>query len=314
MAATRVEGLWRAAASLARVAVLVLSLITLVLARIGVPLYVLIAAVAVSLLALYAGRSGSSGFGLWASYLVAFVLFAHLRTLADETGVLVKGRYVFRADRWLFGGTFPTEWLQRHLYHPGSVGALEIACVAVYFSYFIVPHLFALILWRRDRESFMQYGLAVLFSVYAGLVVCLAVPTAPPWLAGRFAGGPHVARLLTAVLGRNPEGAGSGSGVAGANPFAAMPSLHMAVTTVVVLALWRRPGLRELGLLYAAAMAFALVYLGEHYVTDELAGVATASLAWVCASRLVRFRAGAKQAARVRISPRPTAELAREPQ
>jgi membrane-associated phospholipid phosphatase len=61
-------------------------------------------------------------------------------------------------------------------------------------------------------------------------------------------------------------------------------------------------------------MAFSLVYLGEHYVTDELAGVATAGLAWVCASRLLKFRAGVKQAAPARIPGRPTAELAGEPQ
>jgi hypothetical protein len=312
MAAASVEGLWRAALRMGRVTILVLSLLTLLLARLGVPLYVLIAAVVVSLVTLYAGRSGSGGFWLWASYLIAFVLFAQLRTLVDQTGVPIRGRYVFQADRWLFGGTFPTEWLQQHLYHPGSAGVLAIACTAVYTSYFVVPHLFALVLWRRDREAFLQYGLAVLFTVYAGLLVCLAVPTAPPWLAGRVAGAPHVARVVTAVLGHNPEGSGSGA-VAG-NPFAAMPSLHMAVTTLIVIALWRRPVLRELGILYAGAMAFALVFLGEHYVTDELAGVATAGLAWVCASRLLRFRAGAKQAAPVRVSPRPTTELAREPQ
>jgi hypothetical protein len=311
MAATSVEGLWRAALRMGRVTILVLSLLTLLLARLGVPLYVLIAAVVVSLVTLYAGRAGSGGFWLWASYLIAFVLFAQLRTLADQAGVPIRGRYVFQADRWLFGGAFPTEWLQRHLYHPGSVGVLAFACTAVYTSYFVVPHLFALILWRRDREAFLQYGLAVLFTVYAGLLVCLAVPTAPPWLAGRFAGAPHVARVVTAVLGHSPEGSGSGA-VAG-NPFAAMPSLHMAVTTVIVIALWRRPVLRELGILYAVAMAFALVFLGEHYVTDELAGVATAGLAWVCASRLLKARAAVKQAPPVAFSPRPTAELAQEP-
>ncbi|MBA2459089.1 MAG: phosphatase PAP2 family protein [Gemmatimonadales bacterium] len=35
-----------------------------------------------------------------------------------------------------------------------------------------------------------------------------------------------------------------------------------------------------LGLLYAAGMGFALVYLGEHYVADLLGGILVASLCW----------------------------------
>ena len=67
--------------------------------------------------------------------------------------------------------------------------------------------------------------------------------------------------------------------------------MHMAVTTIVVLALWRRPLLRLLALAYLAAMTFALVYTGEHYVVDELAGVLTALLAWTGAAWAVAARA-----------------------
>ena len=50
--------------------------------------------------------------------------------------------------------------------------------------------------------------------------------------------------------------------------------------------LWRHRYLRGLALLYAAAMAFALVYGGEHYVVDELAGAATAALAWLVVKKV----------------------------
>ena len=272
------------------VIVLAFSLATLVLARFGVPTSVLISALVASLAALYVLDSRNGGFGLWASYVLAFVLFANLRTLADDTGVAVRGHYALEAERGLFGGTVPTEWLQHHLYS-GSAGSLEIACITVYASYFLVPHLLALCLWRRDAHSFMRYGLSVLFAVYVGLAVSFAVPTSPPWLADRFAGGPHLARILTDAFGHNPETAGAHSGVEGTNPFAAMPSLHMALTTLVVIALWRRPVLRWFAVAYMAAMAFTLVYTGEHYVVDELAGVVTALLAWAAATRLVAARA-----------------------
>jgi len=311
MASTRVEAFRHASVGwLARIAIFFLSLSTLVLARMGVSIYLLVVAVAVSLLGLYALDSRTRGFGLWAAYFLGFVLFAHLRTLADETGIAIKGHYVLGAERWLFGGSLPTEWLQHRFYRPGSIGALEILCAAIYMSYFIVPHLVALVLWKRNPDSFVRYGLSVLFTVYAGLVVCFAVPTSPPWLAERFAGGPHLSRVLTEAFGHSPEQAGAHSGVAGTNPFAAMPSLHIALTMLVVLALWRHRLLRGLAILYAASMAFALVYTGEHYVIDELAGLATAGVAWTMATGLVRARVRTPRVHPLAVARSPIAERA----
>jgi len=53
-----------------------------------------------------------------------------------------------------------------------------------------------------------------------------------------------------------------------------MPSLHAAYALLIVLYLWRivPPPARVLLALYPPAMAFALVYTGEHYVVDCLAG------------------------------------------
>jgi membrane-associated phospholipid phosphatase len=306
MVATRVSLFRRARGRLARFTILSVSLATLILARTGVPVYLLVAAVAISLLGLYGLGSMRRGFGAWSAYLLGFVLFALLRTLADETGVAIKGGYALGADTRLFGGTLPTEWLQHHLYTPGTVGGLELLCAAVYASYFV-----ALLLWWRNPRLFMRYGLSVLVTVYTGLVACLAVPTAPPWLAERYGGGTTQYRILTDVLGRSPEG--TDSGVAGANPFAAMPSLHMALTALVVLVAWRRPFLRVPAVLYALLMAFALVYTGEHYVIDELAGLLTAGLAWLVAARLVAARSKTTRAHRVVVAPRAAVEPARGP-
>ena len=61
----------------------------------------------------------------------------------------------------------------------------------------------------------------------------------------------------------------------GGNPWAAMPSLHFATSLQAALSL-RDGGRTEgaLGWSYALTLGFALVYLGEHYVTDLLAGAA----------------------------------------
>ena len=61
----------------------------------------------------------------------------------------------------------------------------------------------------------------------------------------------------------------------GANPFAAMPSLHFATSIMAAHVLsdaGRLPG--AVGWAYALTLGFALVYLGEHYMLDLVAGLA----------------------------------------
>jgi membrane-associated phospholipid phosphatase len=64
-------------------------------------------------------------------------------------------------------------------------------------------------------------------------------------------------------------------GQVASNPVAAMPSLHTAFATIIALfiAARLRSRWRWLCALYPLAMGCALVYLGEHYVVDLLAGV-----------------------------------------
>ena len=64
-------------------------------------------------------------------------------------------------------------------------------------------------------------------------------------------------------------------GLLGGNPLAAMPSLHFA-TSVMAAHLLTELGPVEgaIGWTYASTLGVALVYLGEHYVADLLAGLA----------------------------------------
>jgi hypothetical protein len=284
------RGLLGAAVGILRIGALLAALLTLVLARAGVSLYVLVPVVALTLAGLYLIDRRRGSFGLFAAYLVGFVLFALLRTTADDTGISVKADYAVDAEKWLFGGTLPTAWLQDRFYHPGATHVLDVACVAVYLTYYLAPQVVAVVLWRRNPAAFTRYAVAVLVAVYCGLAVSFIVPTAPPWLAAEYGNGPDLARVLADVLNWNPEQADA-SGAAGVNPFAAMPSLHLALTALVAVALWRHRWLRPLGLAYFAAMAFALVYLGEHYVVDELAGLVAAGIGLLAASRVPELAA-----------------------
>jgi membrane-associated phospholipid phosphatase len=67
------------------------------------------------------------------------------------------------------------------------------------------------------------------------------------------------------------------------NPVAAMPSLHAAFPTACALVGWRAYGKRigAVLFLYAGSMMVSVVYLGEHYGVDVLAGILTATFsAW----------------------------------
>ena len=61
------------------------------------------------------------------------------------------------------------------------------------------------------------------------------------------------------------------------NKFAAFPSLHAAFPALSAIYAWRRYRWLAIGLLaYTACVWIAIVYLGEHYFVDALAGLAYA--------------------------------------
>ena len=61
----------------------------------------------------------------------------------------------------------------------------------------------------------------------------------------------------------------------GGNPWAAMPSLHLGTSLLAAMLLAETaPGAGAVGYAYAAALAVALLYLGEHYLVDLVAGIA----------------------------------------
>ena len=88
------------------------------------------------------------------------------------------------------------------------------------------------------------------------------------------------------------------------NPFAAMPSLHFG-TSVMAARILSQVGRKHaaLGWTYALALGFGLVYLGEHYVVDLLAGLALAEGLWRVAPTAEPFVRAVAAAVR-RLEPR----------
>ena len=78
-----------------------------------------------------------------------------------------------------------------------------------------------------------------------------------------------------------------------ANPYAAMPSVHFALTLVVSVFFWRMSGLlwKALAVGYVVMMFLTIVVTGNHYIVDALASVVLVALARL--ATLVRQRAPA---------------------
>jgi membrane-associated phospholipid phosphatase len=277
--------LGRVAATCARGAAFATILLALLFARTATSPLELVIAIGVGAVALFALGRTRTGYGYYVAYIAGLSVFTVLRNVADDTGIGFKGQYTVDIERRLFGGTLPTEWLQDRLFDAGKVGVIAVLCAVVYVSYFFAAHIVALGFWRRYPAEFKRFALAVLLTGYAGLAVMFLVPTVPPWLASEHSNAPRMTRVLGDAFGWNPEQAGNG--MAGGNPIAAMPSLHSAVTVLVVLALWRWRKLRVPAVLYLAAMWFTLVYCGEHYVVDLLVGAAVAATAWLVSTRVI---------------------------
>lgn len=235
---------------------------------------------------------------LWAPvlYLAAYVLFVRLRALANQTGVPVRFRYPIQIDHALFAGRDPTVVLQSWLHQTSHITLFDSLLVAVYATYFFVPHLVALYFWLRRDARTVPYILAFFGTLYLGLIPIFLVPTAPPWLASERGYLPPITRLAPLAIDQIIPGSfGTGDRLAGPNPVAAMPSLHVAGICVVAFVLfgWDAPLGTILGALYILAMGFALIYLGEHYLSDVVAGALLAGGSWYAAHRIQRHYRGA---------------------
>jgi membrane-associated phospholipid phosphatase len=200
----------------------------------------------------------------------------------------LKVQYPITCDRLIGAGEIPTLRLQRALGKTGQVQRHDTLLSWLHWSWFIVPHGSVAYVLLRRPERYERAATMMAATFDAGVLTYWLVPTAPPWWAGENGYLPPVRRIMVEAgsefwgqlwqrlydsLGRNP--------------FAAMPSLHFG-TSVMAAHVLGEVGRKEAiaGWTYAFALGFALVYLGEHYVTDLIAGFALAEAVRIAAPHL----------------------------
>lgn len=237
----------------------------------------------------------------WLPFTAVLLLYDRTRGIADGLGIPLHEKDILDAEKWLFGGVEPTVWLQQHLYDPAHVYWYDAACTLVYTTHFLATPILAAILWLRDRRLWMRYISRVVVLSVAGLITYVVFPEAPPWLAARDALSPAVDRLSARgwiwLHANHVNDLLAHAQNDGSNPVAAMPSLHIAFAVLVAIfgAGRIRSRWRYLAYLYPAAMGYTLVYCGEHYVLDLVAGVAYAVAVHLALNRWEARRA-ARQA------------------
>jgi membrane-associated phospholipid phosphatase len=201
---------------------------------------------------------------------------------------------------WATGGEVPTIWLQNHLYDPNHLHFWDVLTSWVYFSHFVATPALALIFWLRDRALWSKFVRRWFVLAVMGLATYFIYPAAPPWWASVHGYIGPVQRISTrgwAAFGMHGTGNLLHTGQLASNPVAAMPSLHSAFALLVAISLMPlvRRRWRPLLLAYPLAMAGALLYSGEHYLTDVLVGWAFVGVAIAIADAYGRFRDARKR-------------------
>ncbi len=160
-------------------------------------------------------------------------------------------------------------------------------------TFFYGLHVFLIIVavglfWFKDRAVYRGYTYSMIITSYLALLTFVIFPSAPPWFVGA------AKNLLVTGDKMLPSALQTTQGVllsGESDIFAAFPSLHAAYATlfsVFMFKLGRKYGLVSLPI--AGGVYFSIIYLGQHYLVDLLAGIAYAMLSVFIVRRLVNRR------------------------
>lgn len=225
----------------------------------------------------------------WLVLVVIYMIYDYSRGTADQWGIPVNYAGPRDLDNWLSLGRHPVAGMQRRFYTPGDVKWYDVTGAVIYMTHFIFPVLPLAVLRMRNRPEWIRYVRR--FSLTLGIAVfCFIIyPAAPPWMASRDGFLPPVKRITGRgwwEVGLDTVSRSFDRGAAVLNPVAAMPSLHAGLALLV--ALWyprnKARWIRIAALAYPLSMALTLVYFGEHYIVDCIAGWAVVGVAfWISA-------------------------------
>jgi membrane-associated phospholipid phosphatase len=230
----------------------------------------------------------------WFVFMAFLYLFDSLRgaiyIVTCKLQLPVRALYVLDIEKALFG-TVPSVALQNALLRPDPLGTFtwfEKVLTVCYGSHFIAFLLVGFIIWLSRPAEFALFRNSFYWLIFVGVSIYALVPTVPPWMAAsQFGLMPALTRFNAILFNFAIPDLSSGFDT---NPIAAMPSLHAGFPILCSLLLWRLYRWKAAPFyVYTLAVLFAIVYSGDHYVTDILAGAILAVAFYVVAvKRLAR--------------------------
>jgi hypothetical protein len=236
------------------------------------------------------------------------ILFAYdiARGVADNLGIAPHTTTGIDVDGALFGHPIPSVWLQQHLYDYSHVHWYDYGVFVVYLTHFFATFVIAVFLWRFAYPQFRRFRTMILALTAAGFATYVLFPATPPWLASQEGHLPYLYRIIGYMWnhtdGMYPAAGLFQNGNEYVNEVAAVPSLHAAFPVMFLLFFWTpargKPWLRAILVAYPLAMAFTLVYAGEHYVFDVLLGWIYAVVVYSAVTAIERARARRRVPAR----------------
>lgn len=235
----------------------------------------------------------------WLPFVFILLVWQMLRGYADNAATgggfpLHVGEMV-HWDRFLFGGHLPTLTLQEALYTPGQAHWYDVATTMFWAFHFVLPLLFAFYLWATRRHIYWKFVSCLVLLSFAGFATYVLFPAAPPWYASSVGVINHPVYLIRVDVLNNlhVNVADSLSWImlqGNPDPVAAMPSLHAAYPTTVFwfcLFYWRKA--IPFAVMYCLGLWFSIVYIGDHYVVDALAGIIYSTAAFFTVHGAIRL-------------------------
>lgn len=242
---------------------------------------------ALLVIAIAMGRGRSFVFD-WAPFLLLFFAYEAMRGFAAKTGFAPHD--FSGLERAVFGGTIPTLLLQHAFYRPGVVSVQDVVAMFFYFMHFPLPIVVGFVFWTNSREHFRRFIAALLVMCFVAFATYLFWPSAPPWYQLH-----DVVKINDRTVKALWDDQYFVSQIYHSfnpNQFAAFPSLHAAFPALAAVYAWSRYRLLAIGLVvWTACVLASIVYLGEHYVVDALAGFVYVAGAAVAVEAFTRRRA-----------------------
>jgi membrane-associated phospholipid phosphatase len=229
----------------------------------------------------------------WLSFIFVLLAYEFLRGVIPAIIKFpIHGADVISLERSIFS-VIPTVSLQANLYKLIGHSWYDYACSLIYITLYAEPILFALYLRKRALSTFKYFSMTFLLLIYLGYITYIIFPSMPPWMASIKGLLPPVYRILVLMVPHitNTSVFKTLYLYFSPNETAAIPSLHAAIPTLVLLFSIKRKNILLIGAscIYAIIMYFSVVYLGEHYIVDVIAGVVYAVIADITMVNIRRF-------------------------